>query len=277
MDKDTLKELLRSIKDNNYAVPTNVDIYKLSLVMLDNIGDTDSELRDKLILSILTNWINDSILSDKETYNLLMIVLDENHLLNGLGKNDDRVFCRTFSVEVVASIIYRHRMAKFVSKKDIEKAFEKVLKFYNEDIDLRGYVKDKGWAHGAAHGADALDEFARCEEIDYDGLTQILDSIYKKVNAYNYGYIHFEDERIITVVKAILDRKIIPTKEIESWIRNFKNIKKVGTTPEDTVAEFNVNTFLKSLYFRLIYKAEYGQVANVVKYVVYEISKFKEY
>lgn len=28
----------------------------------------------------------------------------------------------------------------------------------------------KGWAHGAAHGADALDEFARCEEVGYDGL-----------------------------------------------------------------------------------------------------------
>lgn len=277
MEKLVLKELLKGIKDNNYAVPYGISPYELSLAMMDNIGDTDSELRDDLILSNLFKWINDAILSTNEVYKLLRIALDENHLLNGLGKNDDTVFCRTFSVEIIAAIIYRHRREKFIPQSDIPNAFNKVLKFYNEDKDVRGYVKDKGWAHGAAHGADALDEFARCEEIGYEGLKRILDSIYKKVNVNHYGYIHFEDERIITVVKAILERKIIPASEIESWIRSFNNIEKTGIYPEDLIIEFNVNTFLKSLYFRLIDNTEYGQAANIVKDVINNISKFNEY
>jgi hypothetical protein len=277
LEKQALKELLKSIKENNYTVPQDVHPYQLSLVMMDNIGDIDSELRDELILFTLLRWINEGVLTASEGYELLMIALDKDHILKGLGNIDDSVFVRTFSIEVVAGIIYKHRMQKFISESDIKIAFTTVLKFYNEDMDVRGYVEGKGWAHGAAHGADALDEFARCEEIGYEELKLILDTIYKKVNINHYGYINFEDERMITAVKAILERHIIPTKEIEDWTRSFNKIEKTGIYPGDSVVEFNVNTFLKSLYFRLIDKPEYKQITNVVREVLKEISKFNEY
>lgn len=274
MEKQALKELLKSIKNNEYAVPKGVSPYQLSLMMMDNIGDIDSELRDDLILPNLCIWINEGILSIDEVYKLLMIALDEEHILKGLGSIGDSVFSRTFSCEIVASIIYRHRKEKFISQDDIKKAFNTVLKFYNEDKDVRGYIEDKGWAHGAAHGADVLDEFARCEEFGYEELKKILDAICKKVNTNHYGYIHFEDERMITAVKAVLERKIIPAKEIEDWIKNFNKIEKTGRYPEDLVIEFNINSFLKSLYFRLIDKPEYEQITNTVKDVLNEISRF---
>lgn len=274
MEKQALKELLKSIRNNEYAVPKGVNPYQLSLMMMDNIGDIDSELRDDLILSNLCIWINEGILSRDEVYKLLMITLDEEHLLKGLGSIGDSVFSRTFSCEIVAAIIYRHRKEKFISQQDIHKAFNTLLKFYNEDKDVRGYIEGKGWAHGAAHGADVLDEFARCEEFGYVELKKILDAIYKKVNANHYGYIHFEDERMITAVKAVLERKIIPAKEIEDWIKNFNKIEKTGRYPEDLVVEFNINSFLKSLYFRLIDKPEYEQITNTVKDVLKEISRF---
>ncbi|WP_138206061.1 hypothetical protein [Haloimpatiens lingqiaonensis] len=63
MEKQALKELLKSIKNNDYAVPEGVNPYELSLVMMENIGDIDSELRDDLILYNLFKWINEGILS----------------------------------------------------------------------------------------------------------------------------------------------------------------------------------------------------------------------
>ncbi len=269
--------MLKSIKENDYKVPEGVNPYELSLKMMDNIGDIDSELRDDLILSNLFTWIYKNQLSGKQVNELLWIALDENHILKGLGNIDDSVFCRTFSSEIVAACIYRHRMDKFLSKSDIEKAFDTLLKFYNEDKDVRGYVEVKGWAHGAAHGADALDEFAKCEEIGYERLKNILDAFYKKLNINYYGYIHFEDERIITAVKSILEREIIPTDEIEEWIKSFNKIEKVGKYPEDLVIDFNVNIFLKSLYFRLIDIPKYENIANTAREVLNEISRFKKY
>lgn len=276
MEKQDLKKLLNSVKSNDYVVPQGVNCYELSLVMIENIGDTDSDLRDDLILSILSKWIVDGILSANEVYKLFMKLLDGDYILKGLGEVNDSIFGRTFSVEIIACIIYRNRQDNFISQSDFEKAFNIVLKFYKEDKDVRGYIEGKGWAHGAAHGADALDEFARSEEIGYEGLIKILNVIYNKVNVRHYGYIHFEDERMITVVKAILERKIIPLAEIEDWIRQFKKITKTGIYPEDMVVEFNVNSFLKSLFFRLDEKQEYEQLTNVVREVLKQMSKFNE-
>jgi hypothetical protein len=276
LEKQILKELLKEISDNDYAVPQGINQYELSAEMLNNIGDIDSELRDDLILTNLFKWITEGVLSSSEVEQLLWIALDEKHLFYGLGERNDSVFSRTFSAEIIAFMIYKHRNESFISKTDLHKALHSFLKFYVEDKDVRGYVESKGWAHGAAHGADALDEFARCEEIGYEDLKEILAAIYAKVNMKHYGYIHFEDERMINAVKAILDRKIIPLSEIEAWINQFSKLEKSDNYPEDLVLEFNVNTFLKSLYFRLVDIEEYGQLVNSVRNVLKEISRFSE-
>lgn len=258
-------------------MPQGVDPYQLSLIMMDNIGDTDGELRDRLIYSTLYMWVDRGILNSSEVYEVFKIALDDDHLLKGLGHIDDSVFSRTFSVLVVAISIMKHRKERFIPKSDIERAIDSVLEFFNSDKDVRGYVEDKGWAHGTAHGADAIDELARCEEIGYEGLIKILYAINKKVNINYYGYIHFEDERMITAIKAILEREIIPIEEIEEWVESFREIENIGKYPEDLVIEVNVNIFLKSLYFRLIDNSQYERITNVIRELLPEINPFSKH
>ena len=274
MEKQTLKTLLSDIKDNEYAVPEGVNPYKLSVDMMEYIGDIDGELRDDLICSVLLEWIMTDVLTPEEAYHIFLIALDEKHIFNGLGKVDDTVFDRTFSVLVSACITYKHK--NFLPDNDILKAFNKVLKFYNEDKDVRGFVEGKSWAHGAAHGADALMELAKCEVIGYEQLKEILNAIYKKINVNYYGYINNEDERMISAVKEVLERDIIPVEEIEEWIRSFGKIEKTGILPDDLFIEFNVTLFLKSLYFRLVDNTKYEQLAKIVKEVLKKTSRFGE-
>lgn len=275
MEKKELKDLLIRIKDNNDTIPETVRPYDLAVFMMAYIGDTDQELRDNLIYTILSNWIIDKVLSDNEVINLLKITIDQEHLLKGLGETNDTVFSRTFSVLIVAAIIYRHRNDNFLSDNEFQKALQAVIRFYLEDQDVRGYVEKKGWAHGAAHGADALDEFARCDEIGREDLLSIIDAIYKKVNIGHYGYTHFEEERMITAVKAVFDRSILSSSEVEAWIRSFCNFKKTEIYPDDLVKEVNINVFLKSLYFRLIDIPKYQSYAVVVKECLHQISRFR--
>jgi hypothetical protein len=275
MEKQALKTLLRNIKDNKYAVPEGVNPYKLSLEMMDYIGDIDGELRNDLVCYVLLEWIVTDVLTAKEAHDIFVIALDEKHIFNGLGEIGDKVFDRTFSVEVAACIMYKHK--KLLSDSDILKAFNKVLKFYNEDRDVRGFVEGKSWAHGAAHGADALMELAQCKIIGYEGLKEILASIHKKINNNYYGYINNEDERMISAVKAVLERDIIPVGEIEEWIRSIGNIKKTGyILPDDLFIEHNVTLFLKSLYFRLVDNTKYEKIAKIVKEVLKKTSRFGE-
>jgi hypothetical protein len=274
MEKQVLKTLLRNIKDNKYAVPEGVAPYKLSLELMEYIGDIDGELRDDLVFSVLVEFIMKDVLTFEEAHDIFVIALDEEHILNGLGEINDTVFGRTFSVEVAACIIYKHR--KLLSDSDILKAFNTVLKFYNEDRDVRGFVEGKSWAHGAAHGADALGELAQCPVIGYEGLKEILDSIYKKIKINYYGYINNEDERMISAFKEVLGRDIIPVGEIEEWIRSVGNIEKTGIVPDYLFIEFNVTLFLKGLYFRLVGNTKYEQIAKIVKEVLKNASRFGE-
>ncbi|MBP1756457.1 MAG: hypothetical protein H6Q59_2855 [Firmicutes bacterium] len=276
MGKEKLKEILLAIREDNYSVPQGLMPFELSMEMMDYIGDTDDELRDDLILSNLSKWIIDGILSNDEIKKLLNVATDEKHLYQGMGESNDTVFCRTFSVLVVALIIYKHRMDHFLAKEELQDVLSKVLGFYNEDLDVRGYIDGKGWAHGAAHGADALDELARCEELGREELLQILNSIYKKVNISHYGYIHFEEERMITAVKAVLERKVISDEQVEAWIRGFAMIEKSGIYQEDQVMAFNIHTFLQSLYFRLIDHPDYVLYGAIVKEVLMLINRFNK-
>lgn len=274
MERTALKEILTEIKENDYKVLEGIKPFDLSLDMMKYIGDIDGELRDRLIYSILFTWMIGDVLTSEEVHQLLNIALDDKYLLYGIGNMDDSVFTRTFSVLVIAVAIYRHRNDSYLSKEEVNKALDKVLKFYNDDIDVRGYIGPKGWAHGAAHGADAIDELARCEEIGYEGLKSILDVIYKKVNINYYSYVHQEDERMVTPVSAVIERKVIKEEEIIEWINSFKNITYQNKYPEDMILRVNGKNFLRSLYFRLIRDAQYDGIVKVIREVLDEISGF---
>lgn len=275
MEREAFKNLLRTIKDNNYEVPDGIRPFDLSLEMMDYLGDTDGELRDILALSILENWMLKDILSIEEIHEIIHISLDEKHLMYGLGRIDDSVFARTFSVLIIAIAVYKHRNNRYLSKEEVSNILEKVIKFYNEDKDVRGYIEGKGWAHGAAHGADALDELARCEEVGYEDLKRILDAIHKKINIGYYGYIHQEDERMVTAVSAVLERKLIPEAEITEWIDSFKEITKIGQYPHDMIIQVNIRNFLRSLYFRLIGKSEYDNIVNKIREILEKTNRFR--
>lgn len=277
MDKLLLKELLHNVIINNCAVPDDIDPFCLSVEMMEHLGDTDSELRDELILTILMEWIMKGYLSNAETLQILLTAIDEHHILCGLGNTDDTVFLRTFSAEVVAAAINRHRTQKYLSEAELDQAFRAVLQFYNNDIDIRGYVEGKGWAHGAAHGADALDEFAGCDEIGHDGLMEILAAIHRKVNVNYYCYIHFEEERIATAVKAVFARKLLTEDEIINWMKQFTVLEKSDNYLKNMTLEINVCTFLKSLYFRLIDNTEYACISEEIKSVLKKVNRFSRY
>ncbi len=274
MDRKDLKELLLKIRNDDYKTPEYVKPFDLTLTMMSYIGDTDGELRDNLILSTIYNWVMDRVLTIEEIRHILKISIDERHLFYGIGQVDDSVFTRTFSVLVADICLSMHLEDKYLTKEELDTVFEKAISYFNEERDLRGYIDEKGWAHGAAHGADTLKSLAECDNFGYEELVKILKAIYNKVNINNYCYIHNEDERMVSAVVAVLDRKILRENEIIDWIKNFKSLDKIGKHPEDMTIEINVKNFLQSLYFRLLDISEYENVVNVTKEVIKEVCSF---
>lgn len=268
-EENILKEKLIKIKNNNYLLEKNEDYYPIGLEMMDNIGALDPILRDKLIYTTLFHWISKSRFTVEQLKDLLNISLDSSHLFYKLGDEDqDAVFKRTFSVLVVALVISEYRKENFLSEKVLWEVKEKVVEYMLNERDVRGYDDIKGWAHSAAHTADALDELVQCTCFSKNDLLDILNSIKAKVCIGYYVYIDEESERMVTAVENALNRKILSNSEITEWLQGFTMENPKDYRIDNFHLKINIKEFLRSLYFRLIDKEDSNFIIEEIKKIL---------
>lgn len=268
-EENKLKEKLIQIEKNNYLLERGEDYFNLGLEMLESIGSLDPILRDELIYGTLSHWILENKFTIEKLKKLLKISLEANHLFYKLyEKNDDAVFKRTFSVLIVALIIKKHREENFLSKEELHEVKDKLIEYMNNEQDVRGYVEVKGWAHSAAHTADALDELVQCSYITKKDLLDILNAIKAKVGIGYYVYIEEESERMITVIENSLNRNMLSDSEITEWLHEFKLQNTKASYIENMHLKVNVKGFLRAAYFRLLDQDNFYGINEEIKKII---------
>jgi hypothetical protein len=261
-----LKVKLTKVKNNNYILEEHEDYFLLAKDMMDNIGSLDSELRDELINSIFFHWISEGKFTHDQLNQLLNACLDSSHLFYKLqDKDEDAVFKRTFSALVIAVIIYTHRKDNFLSNKALYTVKDKVVEYMFKEKDVRGYDNVKGWAHSAAHTADALDELALCDCFNKADLVDILNSIKAKVCIGYYVYVDEESERMVNAVESCFNRKLLSNSEILEWLQEFKVPKAENWNFDNYHLKINVKGFLRSLYFRFLDNSDSTFITDEIK------------
>lgn len=253
MNKNKLKITLKKIVNNNYNLSDEFNYKELTNSMLENIGDTDPELRDELIYMVMASWISNDIYNKKELSEILNICLDENHLFYQIGdKENDSVFTRTFSALQIAVLINKDSELNFLSQNKFNEIASLVCSYYKKEKDLRGFIKNKGWAHSAAHGADIFVEIANNEKVQTQTLKDILRVISTKIKVNDYIYFNNEDERIAKAVKPVINTNKLKDQDISKWFNSLTNIKETNDRIKKDTLVFNINNFLKSLYFQIL-------------------------
>jgi hypothetical protein len=272
-EEKVLKEKLIRIKESNYLLEEQENYFSLVKEMMSKIGSIDPVLRDELIYTTLYHWIIEDKLTSDQLKCILQISLDSSHLFYKLeAKEEDAVFTRAFSVLIIALIIYKHREDNFLSDETLYEIKGKLVEYMLVERDVRGFVEEKGWAHSAAHTADALDELVQCALFNKMDLQDILNSIKAKVCIGYYVYIHEESERMVNAVENAFNRNILANSEIVEWLQGFKikapkdkSIKSI----ENYHLKVNIKGFLRSLYFRLLDREE-------CDFIILEIRKLLE-
>jgi hypothetical protein len=274
--QDMLKEKLLKIKNNNYSLAKDDNIYAITMDMLKYIGSTDSQLRDDLIYDISAEWISNDLYSKEGLINLLYICLDEDHLFYKIGERDtDSVFTRSFSALFIANIIDSQRRNNFLANDDLIKTITDLIKYTIEEKDTRGYIEDKGWAHSTAHTADALSCLVKCSFLNRHYLLAILDAVKNKMSINDYVYIDHEDERITNTIISLINRNVLSEEDLIQWIYSFKKVKYIGKLPNDQYQITNIKNFLRSFYFRLIDNHGYLKITYAIKLTLYDIYGYK--
>jgi len=259
-------------------LPSPGEMEALIQAMLAYIGAVDSELRDDLIYPTLAGWImRGEVLSSEQCRGIFNIMQDEKHLLLGLGEKDtDTVFTRTFSALQLPPLLIRHRQTPYLDSSQVMRAKENLLRYIREENDRRGYVEGKGWAHGIAHSADALDDLVQCSELSIDDLREILATLVPVIAYIEFTYGFGEDERLVTPVIAILRRGLIPMGEMKDWLAVLvSRVTEQEAITRRVVARANVKNFLQSLFFRTRWATESPELQQAIDDLLNEMNPYK--
>jgi hypothetical protein len=261
------KAILRSIADNDYTLPKDINAFECALTLLSNLASTDEELRDELGYMLLARGIlAKNLLSPEQLEKLLFTTLDENHLLYGIGdRGTDTVFMRSFSNLIIAAILYTDARNLVLPPDLIAQAREALLRYARLERDWRGYVAGKGWAHTMAHLADALDECAQhptTTSADREKTLTLLSDLIKITDP----LYHEEDVRLATVAYHIILDRQVSENFLVRWLDScFVERNAIVTT---WTAATNARNFLRSLYFLILWDGIAISLADHISYLL---------
>ncbi len=265
MNTNELKEKLTAVRNNDYAIDGSPALQEAVTAMLQHIGTTDPVLRDELIYKTFLKWTLNGTIQPELMKQILWTSLDEGHLFYQIGEKDtDSVFTRSFSVLIVPLAMHLNSEKAYLTREDVIRIKDTVIEYMQQEKDVRGYVEGKGWAHSAAHGADALEDLARCEHIGRTELIELLDTVKAKVCIREYTYIHEEDERMAFTALSIFNRNLLKDDDIMNWLLGFGDIQRPGMDPGDYPLYINIKNFLRSLYFKLLPQMEHKTISDAI-------------
>ncbi|HDR4352403.1 TPA: DUF2785 domain-containing protein [Bacillus cereus] len=250
-----LQQQLEEIRNNNYILDNTLNIDSLSSNMLEQIGDTDSYLRDKLIYSTFFHLIKKEYLSHTQLQKLLLESIGEKYLLYKIHSDDeDAVFTRAFTTLLIALIIDADTNHNFLSQTDISNVKDQLILYMNNEHDFRGYVQKHGWAHSIAHASDTFEALVNSPKLETLYYEEILQTLLNKVCVHSIYYKYEEDERIVYSIVAMLQNGL---KE-EALILALRDLVVQLPVQKQTLHiesyEFlygNIKSFLRSLFFKL--------------------------
>lgn len=251
--EQSLKRMLTDIKNGTIRLH-DLDEARVIQSMLHHIGSTDAELRDQLIYTLFYRFIiEDEQLTNEQLTEIFQTTL-KYHLFHGIGETEsDTVFTRSFSTLLIALIVYQDRQQRFLSETDIDMLKAKLLAYLDCEIDTRGCVPGKGWAHSIAHVADTFDELVLHPHLDETEFGEMLEALWDKVMIPSL-YVHDEDERLLNPIFALLQRGmdehelIVLLEDLPTRL----STQKQQLEPEQYWhVVHNVKTFLKSFFVKL--------------------------
>lgn len=254
MNELMLKDLLKSIVENDFEPLASPNPKELLPYFFKFIGSTDPELRDDLIFSTMANWIYRGVFTNEDIYKIAETLVQDEYILNGIGSDkDDSVFIRSASALQLWAIIVTQKEKNFLSFNFIGGIFEKAIKLLLEEVDYRAYVPDKGWANSISHTANVLTELVQLPEIQKPWMVLVLNSIFDKILQQDFQFQGDEIEQLAAPVAEILLQEILLEEEIQPSFQKLKIQPHFhGQEPENFFRFINVRNFLRAIYFYLL-------------------------
>ena len=253
LTKTELKETLQRMKEGDM---TYYEMHKEALLtsMVDQIGSTDGELRDRLIYTMFFRLIVEQKDIEVDKMGELLEASLHSLLFHGIeDTQSDAVFTRAFATLLMALILHRDVEENFLTEEQFQRATEGLIRYLQLEGDTRGYVNGKGWAHSIAHAADAVDELIANPKLGSESFPELFNVVIEQIMRSDV-LAHDEDERLINPLLRLLERGMdseIILRHVVHLPHRLQEQKQHLDEEKYWYVVHNVKTFLKSLYVRL--------------------------
>ena len=275
------KEFWATLAKNDYAVPAGHTLSELKETLFGYLGSTNPELRDDIAYIVYANWLKREMFTKEEVSSHVDELLA--NLDKGIGETEtDSVFLRTFSVLLLAEIVHNDNKKPLLENDQIQSILAKGLWYLNAEKDSRGHIPVTGWAHALAHTADLMLVLGKNRQTEKDDLEKILQGIANKlVHSTNWVYIHGEDDRLANAVMMTLQRNLVSTDFLDTWLKSFTEPEKSwnGAYMDEGQAKafHNSRNFLRSLSETIRTTEEMPKKETTAKLVYDALDNLKPY
>lgn len=211
--------------------------------MVEHMGSTDPELRDRLIATGLSELVSGPHLNPAQLSELFDEALIG--LLHGIDAPGDAVLRRSFSALLVADLIDKDSEKAVLSEAQFACLFKALAQYLQEEQDFRGFDAAQGWIHALAHVADLVLSYLKSPRPSPEQKAEAIRHLIAMLCRADLPLWNDEDERVATAVLWALEQSQISMPAL-------LHILCADKQPSgDSISNFNKKTFLKSLYFRL--------------------------
>jgi len=230
---------------------TEVGRAQLIQEILTNAGNTNSLIRENM-MGIHDRLVDEKLLSKEEYATLFDGSLT--NLFKSLGsKDDDLVFTRSFSSLYLAYFADKDEALDLLTQEQYMLLLNKAIDYMQKEVDRRGYVMGKGWAHAPAHGSDLLCCLVENPKFPIEYTDKILDCIKFHITSQD-SFAAGEERRLARVIPSLME-KGLSIDALQNWIKSMlpqisnEIVQYTDAEFPYTHTLFNIKYFLYALYY----------------------------
>ena len=240
---------------HKYAVPAGESPAALLRELSGDFGSPDPELRDEFAAAITEEWVYEQKLLTPAELRERLAAWSAN-LTAGLGESGtDSVLRRSYSALALSDVALLDDEKPFLTPAEVAALLTAALDYLDGEQDVRGYDREKGWMHSAAHTADLLRGLGQSRYLKPADQGRILAAIGRKMDNPGGVFTYGEGARLSAAVLALVRRADFDAAAFAALTDRFameaKPLWQGKLDPRRFAAVENSKQLLRSLYVQL--------------------------
>lgn len=222
---------------------------------VNHLADVNPVIRDELCYNVLAQAILEGVLTREQIRWMIEFFRSTGALFYQIGQQDESSVYRSFVALVWAILVHvdgdeTSHYYEVMHPNERHYIFVSSWIYMKQERDMRGYVKEYGWIHAVAHGADLLAAVMAHPLFQIENSEEILNTLAAVLQRMEQPFVDEEEMRLgLVIVAGLLNGKITQS-HLANWIEQRKFYEVDGTN----LSYYRYAAYkrmLATVYFRL--------------------------